>query len=388
MKAIRLQILMLSMGIACALPALAQQNVRQQGGVTTITTEAQEPAFTVRDYINARPLPLPRNPNPPPNAIELPDLDAVRDLLPSTPGFSAGAQGAGRTNPTLVPKSGIDEDEVGSEEFGTSLQPFSTAKADLSGLATNTYYPYRAAGKLFFRDGNSSFICSASLIKRGLVVTAAHCVSAYGQKRFYTSIQFIPGYRNGAAPYGTWNAASTSVLSSYFNGTDSCSTTGIVCVNDVATVRLSPQNNVFPGTNTGWYGYGWNGFGFTSTANNGLTHVSQLGYPAGLDSALYMARNDSQGFVNSSQSSNTIIGSLMNGGSSGGPWLINLGIRPTLSGISSGTYPNSNTVVGVTSWGYTNQGIKQQGASPFKDTNIVTLVNTLCGNPVTQAACL
>ena len=135
------------------------------------------------------------------------------------------------------------------------------------------------------------------------------------------------------------------------------------------------------GTHTGWYGYGFGGFGFT----NGVTHITQIGYPVCLDNGELMERNDSQGFVSSSISSNTIIGSLMCGGSSGGPWLNNFGIRPTLTGTSNGTAPNANIVVGVTSWGYTNNAVKQKGASPFTSNNIVSLVNSACNSQ--PAAC-
>ena len=99
-----------------------------------------------------------------------------------------------------------------------------------------------------------------------------------------------------------------------------------------------------------------------------------------------MERNDSHGFKSASNANNTIIGSLMCGGSSGGPWLVNFGIRPALTGTTNGTAPNPNIVVGVTSWGYVSNAVKQQGASPFLSTNIVPLVNAACvsSNP----ACL
>jgi hypothetical protein len=55
------------------------------------------------------------------------------------------------------------------EEFGTSAQPFTTSQANAFGDLTVNYYPYRAAGKLFFNIGNNSYLCSASLIKPGIV---------------------------------------------------------------------------------------------------------------------------------------------------------------------------------------------------------------------------
>ena len=228
-------------------------------------------------------------------------------------------------------------------------------------------------------------MCSASLLKRGIVVTAAHCVANFGAKQFYTNWQFIPGYRNGIAPFGTWTASGATVLTSYRYGTDSCAVSGVVCTNDVAVLQMAPQSGAYPGTSTGWYGYGYNGWGFTPS---GQTHITQIGYPAGLDSAAYMERNDSYGYKSAGNSNNTIIGSLMDGGSSGGPWIANFGYAPTLTGVTAGSYPNANIIVGVTSWGYTNSDVKQQGASPFLSTNIGTLINAVCGSPVTNPRCL
>src|SRR4029077_13236349 len=195
------------------------------------------------------------------------------------------------------------------DEFGTGHQPFSTARADLLNLATNTHYTYSPSGKLYFQDANNNtFVCSASLIKRGLVVTAAHCVANYGHSQFYHNWHFYPGFRNNIAPYGNQTVFQAWVKTSYFNGTDNCCVTGVVCPNDVAILILNTlPGGGYIGTQTGWYGYGWNGFGFTS----GITHISQIGYPVCLDNGLLMERNDSQGFVSGSNCNNTIIGSLM-----------------------------------------------------------------------------
>jgi V8-like Glu-specific endopeptidase len=311
-------------------------------------------------------------------------VPSLQDL--GTPGFSAGARGNAQINPMTISDQDSDMEgalePVGPDEYGTGHQPFSTARADLLTLATNTQYPYRPSGKLFFQDANNNtFVCSASMIKRGLVVTAAHCVANYGHRQFYHNWHFYPGWRNGATPYGNQTVFQAWIKTSYFNGTDNCCVSGVVCPNDVAVLILNTQDGAYIGTQTGWYGYGWNGFGFI----NGTTHISQTGYPVCLDNGNRMERNDSQGFVSSSNCNNTIIGSLMCGGSSGGPWLDNFGIRPALTGTGNGTASNPNIVVGVTSWGYINNAVKQQGASPFTSNNIVSLVNSACGSR--PAAC-
>lgn len=75
----------------------------------------------------------------------------------------------------------------------------------------------------------------------------------------------------------------------------------------------------------------------------------------------------------------------MTGGSSGGPWAVNLGMPPILSGTSFGAGSDYNAVVGVTSWGYNDTAVKQMGASPFTTENIVGLVGAACG--AEPAAC-
>lgn len=346
------------------------------------------------DFTNAKVLALPKAPD---SVSVQADQDLVSNLVnrfqssaATDGGQVAGFEGDGATNAVELGAPSVsfgtqEGMEVEPQQFGTSNHPFTTARADLS-VNTNMYYPYRASGKLFFNIDGSTYVCSASLIKRGVVVTAAHCVSQYGARRFYTNFSFVPGYRNGVAPYRVWTASTVWVMSGYFTGTaGQCAAIapGVVCKDDVAVIELTPQTNpTYPGTSTGWYGYGWNRWGFTSA---GLTHITQTGYPVALDNGRYMQRNDSQGFIaSSSLMNNTIIGSLMTGGSSGGPWLNNFGFAPMLYGISFGSFSTPNIVVGVTSWGYGDSTIKQQGASPFTSTNIVPLVNAACADVISD----
>jgi V8-like Glu-specific endopeptidase len=381
-----------------------------RGAVTGVKVA---PGSTSRiDFANAKAFALPQAP-------ESVSVQAEQDLISNLvnrfqasaatdSGQVVGSEGDGSALTALeleTPSEALDTQAGGefeSQEHGTSspssaAHPFSTARADLKNLnntahPTNFTYPYSPSGKLFFNIGSSTFVCSASLIKRGVVVTAAHCVAQFGSRtRFYTNFRFVPGYRNGvgntAPSPGNWAVSQAWVMSSYINGVaGQCAATapGVVCKDDVAVLELTRKTTSpnYPGTVTGWYGYGWNRFGFTST---GLTHITQTGYPgvrnppSGLDYGELMQRNDSQGFIaGSSLVNNTVIGSLMTGGSSGGPWVLNFGIRPTLTGATNGSFSTPNIVVGVTSWGYISSAVKQQGASPFTSTNIVPLVNAAC----------
>lgn len=364
---------------ALSFAAQATAQVSQVGGFTVLNVPAGSSASP--DFVRAKAFQLPKG-NVPADQRQAMISAMMAPVSLGAPGHTNGAAGTGVHTPTFlgIPES-ADDGGVSAEMYGTNNQPFSTARADLNGNATNKMYPYSAAGKLFFKIGTSSYICSASMIKRGLAVTAAHCVANYGKNQFYSGWQFVPGYRNGAAPFGTVTVSQVWVKTAYLNGTDACYQFGVICPDDVAILVLNPINGVYVGGATGWYGYGWNGYGFV----NNQTHITQIGYPAGLDNAAMMERNDSSGFVNSTFSNNTMIGSNMDGGSSGGPWLVNFGSAPTLTGETLGSASDSNVVVGVTSWGYTSTSPKQQGASPFTSNNISSLVTSACG--AAPAAC-
>jgi V8-like Glu-specific endopeptidase len=302
-------------------------------------------------------------------------------------GFHPGGIGTGVESPETVGTMSTGNSGVSPQDQGTSGYPFSTSQADLNGVATNKDYPYRTTGKLTFAAGGGGEYCSASLIAPGIVVTAAHCVAGYGQSQYYNQWAFMPGYRNGVAPYGIWKVAHAYVLTAYYNGTDNCADYGITCPDDVAILVLSHKgasaNPTYVGSKTGWLAWGYGGFGF---APNSIVQITQLGYPGDLDGATHMERNDSQGYVSASNSSNTIIGSLMTGGSSGGPWIVNFGTAPILTGGDAfGAFSEYNVLVGVTSWGFTDLTVKQMGAAPFTSANILALYNIACD--LTPKAC-
>ncbi|MEV4440292.1 serine protease [Streptomyces sp. NPDC049577] len=78
-----------------------------------------------------------------------------------------------------------------------------------------------AVGPLFYTgEGTPAHGCTASVVhsRRGdLIVTAAHCVYLGG---FRTDLAFVPGYRDGAAPYGVWVPVSVDVAPQWVRGRD------------------------------------------------------------------------------------------------------------------------------------------------------------------------
>jgi len=349
------------------------------GGVVAIKAPSGSAGGAI-DYANAKPIPLPQSLSQPSSQLDsLLDAQAAGAAAAGPSGFYPGAAGTGKLSPLTLPApaSALDVSEDGGvtpQEYGTSKQVYTTSRTNnyygAGTYAATRSYPFSAAGRLWFKIGTASYVCSASLVKKGVIVTAAHCVANFGKKQFYTAWQFAPGYDNNVAPFGISGYKAAYIKTSYYDGSDSCYQSGVVCQNDVAVIVL----NTTVGNSTGWLGYGYGNYNYV----NNQALITQLGYPVALDRGILQERTDSQGYVSSSMAGNTIIGSLQTGGSSGGPWITNLGIAPSLSGTAFGSGASHNAVVGVTSWGYTADAVKQQGASPFTSNNIQSLITSAC----------
>ena len=237
----------------------------------------------------------------------------------------------------------------GGDYFTTSrVFPASAAKT----------YPNSAAGILYFTDPNTggNYICSASAISYRLIVTAGHCTAhaSTTSPYFYTNWLFVPAYENGKHPYGEWTVSFATTTANWYYSDGSVPNVqdvGVLVANDQTIKRqVRSLGNV-----TGWLGW-WTLWG-RSYPNN----VMQLGYPCNLDSCSMMESNTAQG---AGTWDNTVeIGSAMQGGSSGGPWIQDYGVAP--SGAPS--YTAGNWVLGVTSWGFTDLTQMVQGASIFEN---------------------
>jgi V8-like Glu-specific endopeptidase len=360
------------------------------------------------DYDEAVPLPLPKNPN-------RPKLFKNKNIVPSTEGagvVSGNDDGntvfPSQSGPAIVPdaadapapevedlleKSSTNKTtskDANSAALGDYGYPFTTRGAySSSGASPTNLFPWRAAGKLFFQRSGTTYTCTASLIKRGLLVTAAHCVAEYGggSGSISTSFSFQPARYDTSVPYGSWSVRAVQVPASYLTGSDPCdpNAVGVVCLNDLAVLTIRANSNGgYPGDSTGWYGYAWNDYSFSDTfyPNALVAQVTQLGYPANIDSGTRMIRTDALGIAR--DNNQLEIGSAQGPGSSGGPWLLNFGNGFT-SSDPSGQDNNGNNVIATTSWGYTSNTAEVQGASRFATNsvytstpNIVSLVDAAC----------
>lgn len=302
--------------------------------------------------------------------------------------------GGSGVTPEDVGSAGSSADpEFTSEAYGThsDMWPYSHQRVAVYGNPGPSVFsfqipvtsrPYRFTGKLWARWGGSWFVCTASLIKKGILITAAHCIHNYGGQAggFADEVRWYPAnYNSGGGAWGYYTAENMYIPTVYFNGNDTCTTVGIVCNNDIATVVLQIRNGLYAGAAMGgWYGYGWNGYSYPTSSpafgNHRVASITQLGYPVAWDGGWQMQRNNSFGKLitatgtNGQQMLNTQLGSPLSGGSSGGPWLVNFGTYPVLTNASDASYGTArvrNVVVGTTSWGYVNKDLNVQGASWF-----------------------
>ena len=240
----------------------------------------------------------------------------------------------------------------------------------LTPTTANTAYPFRTVGKLFFTTtSGGNAVCSASVIGFRVVVTAGHCVhqGSGGVSGFYRNFLFVPAFRNGTAPFGTWNWAFVTVTGTWASGGGGVPNAADYAMFEMRDRAVAPTRI---GAVTG--SLGWR------TVSLRANHTTMLGYPCNLDNCQQMHRVDAGAF-RATAPNNVEYGSDARGGSSGGPWVQNFG-EPSVGQVG-GTNPNINRVVAVTSYIYTSLDPKVQGAS-IPDSRWVQLWNIVCARRV------
>lgn len=224
-------------------------------------------------------------------------------------------------------------------------------------------YPYRTTGKLFFSDGGLDYACSASIVSRRIIISAAHCLYNTTANRWHSNFVFVPAYNAnlGTQPFGTWNWRWAAISVFWKDGCECYPSPydfGAIAVDDL--VIGSSTRKI--GEYLGWLGWTT----FRLVGNN----VTQLGYPQNLDSGRRMIQNNSQ--VRADGSVAGRIGTAMEKGASGGPWIQDFGrAAPDQLITSSGP----NRVLGVTS--YVILGQQFEGATILND-RWVSIFNSAC----------
>ena len=315
---------------------------------------------------------------------------ALADDFPSMEKSDLGALSSGPAYWTADRRQAAKErvlfrdGEISAQVAGSANLDFSRSRVTPREAVTAN--PYKAAGKLFFTEpGVGEFQCSASIIKKRVIVTAAHCLFDPVAKSFFTNWVFIPAFDGGLSnpagsqtspqsPFGAWDFRFVIVSTTWSNSGGALPNNG-----DFGLIVLQDQS--FSGgapvsvrTKVG--------ASFTAvTSNLAKTHVTMLGYPCNFNSCNIMQRNDSSDRrAGSTATGNNAFeyGSDMAGGSSGGPWVQNFGdpLSATPTGVRNLT---RNAVVGVTSYGFIDPNVKILGASGF-NAEFASILNTACAN--------
>jgi V8-like Glu-specific endopeptidase len=363
MQILRLTSLAASFLAATTLHAAQQDVVVMPAGQADLSQARSAP-----DYRNAQSV-LPNVKAIPARAFDFNAAAALGQRLPEAgeAGFAGGADASGLARRLFTLSPDEQPQQVSGapipEAVGTQGLQFTSSQVYPS--QADTSFPTRATGKLWFEKvpgSGSWFVCSGTMIKPGIVLTAGHCVSS-GSGSWYGSFQFVPGYRSGAAPYGTWTSwASATTTSEWFSGGG-----GVPNGGDYSLIVFNKNSSGYRiGDYTGYLGWQY-------PALVGK-HVSVLGYPNNLDGGAINHRIDAQA---TSGSSNTgLWGSDMTGGSSGGGVVLNF--RKAYSSSSTAPSDNGdNRLVSVVSYGPTATGPMYQGGAVF-DSRISTMLTNMC----------
>jgi V8-like Glu-specific endopeptidase len=119
----------------------------------------------------------------------------------------AATAAAPKTVPKTVQKARTVADETRAAPAGRAA--WAAGNTAGRGLRLVHGGPVAAAvGKVFFALGDADYVCSGALVRSrhaDVVLTAAHCVrNSRGQ--WATDWTFVPGYHDGADPYGQYTA--------------------------------------------------------------------------------------------------------------------------------------------------------------------------------------
>lgn len=234
--------------------------------------------------------------------------------------------------PALQTEASGTLDQRTAADVGAAQAHFSSSR--LVPLAADLSYPYRTVGRLFLQTPDRPFSCSAAVVAPRLVLTAAHCVhSGSAAPGFYSQFLFVPAYRDGKAPFGSWTVRSLHVPADWARRGTSPHPA------DYALLEMNDLRGRRLGDVVGWLG--------VQTENLHPNHVHMLAYPRAYDAGERMhqvtAGSHQVGFNNT-----VLYGSDLTRGASGGPMIQNFG-EPAI-GQPAGDNSAINRIVGIASF--------------------------------------
>ncbi len=237
-----------------------------------------------------------------------------------------------------APLAGASVDEAGDLDAFSAAPPFTSYYINDS-TATWKSFPWITMGRLFFQIPGLSgaYACSGAVAYGRAVWTAGHCVYTTGRGWSY-NMYFVPAYRNGAYPYGSFTVKSRTALSPWVSSANLAYDIGMVAVNDKNGLKLSQ-----------WVGSV--GFMYNQSATQ-LFHA--FGYPLNYTNAQYLVTCAASTYSRDPLSGPDPIGigCDMGSGASGGPWLV--GYAPFKGGVT-------NFINSVVSYSYASKPLEVYG---------------------------
>ncbi|WP_411102680.1 trypsin-like serine peptidase [Streptomyces sp. cmx-4-9] len=171
-------------------------------------------------------------------------------------------------------------------------------------------------GALFAGGLDGGHFCTAAVVRsdgHDVIATAAHCLDDP------EGTVFAPGYRDGRAPYGTWQVTGVYVARAWTDGGDPDA--------DVAFATVAPAGDGAAGNVEDLVG----GFPVAAGQPDEAT-VTVLGYPRD-DEAPVRCANTTDLF---SETQRRIGCPDLSGGTSGSPWLVDGALAGVLGGYEEG----------------------------------------------------
>ncbi|MCW1933277.1 trypsin-like serine peptidase [Pararhodobacter zhoushanensis] len=255
------------------------------------------------------------------------------------------------------------------------------------------FAPQRSVGKLYFMNGGLWYTCTATLIDRAILLTAGHCVynpDRGGEEGWNTQGIFYPGYsgemgvsqRYGSCEVLRWGTTTQwRNVASESEGLNGGYDVGMALCGRLTDARWTYVNNSLPGFRLGYLPFCY------LNCRLDYNFLTQLGYPGNYYNGEEMTVGQHLEVTGQTIplwgriGLDYVYGSGMEGGSSGGPHILNMG-EISDSARQASQMPSRNVVMAVTSWGYSGGDIKIQGASPLSGVsnanNFLELFNQFC----------
>jgi V8-like Glu-specific endopeptidase len=297
--------------------------------------------WTQEMMLAAQPYPLEIDPGESIVSLELTKPSGSPGIIPGSPPQVEG------DIPTRI------EERLASSQVTVSGYNYPPPFARYQNFDSYLVYPYSTVGKLFFRQGDNFYFCSAASIGNNGIWTAGHCIHKGDGTTWSRDVVFVPGYQNGNAPFGVWSADVLWITPEWFTSGD--------LRYDMGGVVLKPNGGFTISQVVGALGFAYN------QANS--LHWMNIAYPSSspFNGATQQICAASFAYADANQSdpSPVAMGCDMTSGSSGGPWILDF----------SGPTSTQNYLNGNNSYRYSSH--PKEIFSPYFDSDAKTLWDDL-----------